>query len=161
MSKISTRLLKYLKSNGVELTPEQEEKIDNDSRKLYGKQRYVNEDESEEEQQQEQESNDADYLQTQMRKFIQNNNVKQMQRDLLTYYCQTLSLNDYVTPDYILRGYHEFIKSQPHYHEQYKQNVLTIRNKSQLGYMLKNVSCMAKKVKSINNEKALYYWRKE
>ena len=93
--------------------------------------------------------------------WINHNNIKQMQQDLLNYYCNTLTLNDPMRAEDILHGYHQFIRTNPQYKEQYKQNTLAIRNTVILGLMLKKIPCMTKKFKSVNNIKSMYYWRKE
>ena len=89
--------------------------------------------------------------------WINHNNVKQTQQDLLNYYCSTLTINELLLPSDILRGYHEFVKQNPQYKDYV--NVLSFHNTVSLGLMLRRIPCMTKKFKSVNNNKSMYYWR--
>ena len=105
-------------------------------------------------------TNDAELSEyAQMINWINKNDVKQMQQNLLRYYCNTLTVNEPMKASDILQGYHTFIKSNPNYNKYYMIKVLSIRNAIVLGCMLKYIDCMTKKTKSVNNEKSTYYWR--
>ena len=95
----------------------------------------------------------------QMLKYIQHNDIQQIQQQLLSDYVKTLPLNTHYDAFYILTGFNNYIKALDKYKEQYKYNVLSLRSTIILGKMLSKIDCITKRFMSISNVKAMFYTR--
>ena len=78
----------------------------------------------------------------QMLNFIQHNDIKQIQQQLLTDYVKTLPLNEHFDAFYLLTGFNDYIKTLDKYKEQHKYNVLSLRSTIILGKMLNKIDCI-------------------